>query len=164
MDLLLSVIQTVYLKESGARPRKKQGGGMKTTELFIPVRPVPAARVRVTRFGSYFPKTYTDFRNECYHVLKKLAKQYPANDSAYIVNVEFICRRPKNPSNAYPVGDVDNYLKGILDALVKCELFFKDDIQIIELTGAKRYQKSKEEFGMRITISELSLEEASALL
>ena len=137
---------------------------MKTSKIFVPVKPVPAARPRVTRWGTYFPKTYTDFRNECYQVLSKLAKQYPANDSAYTVNVDFICKRPKNPSNAYPVGDVDNYLKGILDALVKCELFFKDDIQIIELKGTKRYQKSKEEFGMSITINELSASEASELL
>ena len=137
---------------------------MKTSSILVNVKPVPAARPRVTRWGTYFPKTYTDFRNECYHSLLKLSKQYPANDSAYIVDVEFICKRPKNPSNAYPVGDVDNYLKGILDALVHCKLFFNDDIQIIKLTGTKRYQKSKEEFGMRISISELSLEEASALL
>jgi Holliday junction resolvase RusA-like endonuclease len=137
---------------------------MKTSKIFVPVKPVPAARPRITRWGTYFPKTYTDFRNECYNVLKRLIKQYPANDSAYVVDVEFICRRPKNPSNAYPVGDVDNYLKGILDALVKTGLFFIDDIQIIKLTGTKRYQKNDEQFGMSITISELSLEEASALL
>jgi Holliday junction resolvase RusA-like endonuclease len=137
---------------------------MKTSKIFVPVKPVPAARPRVTRWGTYFPKTYTDFRNECYHVLSKLSKQYPCNDSACTINIDFICKRPKNPSNAYPVGDLDNYEKGILDALVHCGLFLRDDIQIIKLSSTKRYQKSKEEFGMMITVTELSDEEASALL
>jgi Holliday junction resolvase RusA-like endonuclease len=137
---------------------------MKITNLFIPVKPVPASRPRVTRWGTYFTKTYTDFRNECYLFLKPLAKKYPANDSMYSVSVDFIMRKPKCPSNYYPVSDVDNLAKGILDALVKCELFFIDDIQIIELKVRKRYQKENETFGMRITITELSEEEATNLL
>lgn len=118
----------------------------------------------MTRWGTYFPKTYTDFRNECYHVLTKLSKQYPPNDSACMIHIDFICKRPKNPSNAYPVGDLDNYEKGILDALVHCKLFLNDDIQIIKLSSTKRYQKNKEEFGMMITVNELSEEEALELL
>lgn len=137
---------------------------MKITNLFIPVKPVPASRPRVTRFGTYFTKTYTDFRNECYTFLKPLAKKYPATYSSYIIEIEFICRRPKNPSNPYPLGDLDNFEKGILDCLVKTELFLKDDIQIIKLIATKRYQKLDEAFGMRLIITELSSEEATNLL
>jgi Holliday junction resolvase RusA-like endonuclease len=137
---------------------------MKITNLFIPVKPVPASRPRVTRFGTYFTKTYVDFRNECYHFLKPLAKKYPANESMYAVDIDFIMRKPKCPSNYYPVSDLDNLEKGILDALVKCELFFNDDIQIIKLSARKRYQKENEPFGMNITITELSEEEATIIL
>ena len=137
---------------------------MKTSKIFVPVKPVPASRPRVTRWGTHFLKTYTDFRNECYRYLHPLRKQYPVTSAACIVHIEFICKRPSKPSNAYPVGDVDNYLKGILDALVKSELFFKDDTQIIKLEGSKRYQRKNEEFGMSITIHELTESEADALL
>lgn len=137
---------------------------MKTFNLTVPVKPVPASRPRVTRWGTYFTKTYTDFRNDCYKFLSKINKKYPATDAAFIVHIDFICKRPKNPSNEYPVGDVDNYLKGPLDAITKIGMFWTDDTQIIGLSGTKRYQKSNEDFGMHITISELSDEEASALL
>jgi Holliday junction resolvase RusA-like endonuclease len=137
---------------------------MKTTKLVFKTKPVPAARVKVSRHGAYFPKTYTDFRNELYRELSKLKSKYPANDSAYMVEIEFICRRPKNPSNQYPVGDVDNYLKGPLDAITKSEMFWLDDIQVISLHGTKRYQKPNEDFGMKITINELSESETLELL
>jgi Holliday junction resolvase RusA-like endonuclease len=138
---------------------------MKTSKIFIPVKPVPACRPRVTRFGTYFSKTYTDFRNDTYKFLQKIRSKYPVKENvAFKVEIQFICRRPKNPSNEYPVGDVDNYLKGPLDAITKVEMFWKDDIQVIDLHGTKRYAKSNEEFGMHITIHELDESEAHNLL
>lgn len=137
---------------------------MKTSRLVFKTKPVPAARPRISRHGTYFPKTYTDFRNELYVELSRIKKQHPKTTSAFKVDIEFICRRPKNPSNEYPVGDVDNYLKGPLDAITKAEMFWEDDIQVICLSGTKRYQRTNEDFGMIITITELSSEEATNLL
>ena len=93
-----------------------------------------------------------------------IKSKYPQQDACYIIDIEFICKRPKNPSNDYPVGDVDNYLKGPLDAITTVGMLWHDDIQIIKLSGTKRYQKPKEDFGMKITISELSESEAQELL
>lgn len=136
----------------------------KTFKLFVPVKPVPASRPRVTRFGTFFSKNYTDFRNEFYRFLSPIKKKYPTTDSTYSVDILFVCKKPKNPSNDYPIGDVDNYLKGPLDALTKCEMFWKDDIQVITLSGTKRYQHKNEDAGMHITIKELSESEAHELL
>jgi len=99
-----------------------------------------------------------------YLALCRIRHKFPKTHSAYKIEIDFICRRPKNPSNEYPTGDIDNYLKGPLDAITKADMIWVDDIQVISLTGTKRYQKQNEDFGMHITISELSLEEASALL
>lgn len=138
---------------------------MRTFKLTIPVKPVPASRPRVTRWGTYFSKTYTDFRNDLYKHLAKIKHKHPAKEKvAYKVEINFICKRPKNPSNEYPVGDVDNYLKGPLDGLTKAEMFWKDDIQVISLTGTKRYAKANEDFGMHITLHELDESEATAFL
>lgn len=99
-----------------------------------------------------------------YTLLMKIKKQYPPTTSAFIVEIDFICRRPKKPSNEYPLGDTDNHLKGPLDSLTKAGMFWYDDVQIISLKGTKRYAKANEEFGMHITIHELSESEASELL
>lgn len=138
---------------------------MTTSKLFIPVKPVPASRPRVTRFGTYFSETYTTFRNETYRYLDKIKHKHPKKDKiAFQVSIQFICKRPTKPSNEYPVGDVDNYLKGPLDALTKAGMFWEDDIQVISLTGTKRYARQDEEFGMHITITELDESEARRML
>lgn len=125
------------------------------SNLFIPVKPVPASRPRVGRFGTYFSKNYEDFRNECFTFLSKIKKNHPQTESKFIVEIEFICRKPSKPANEYPIGDVDNFLKGPLDALTKVGMFWKDDVQVIDLRGTKRYQETDEAFGMHLKITEI---------
>lgn len=127
----------------------------RTSKLFIPVKPVPASRPRVGRYGTYFSKNYEDFRNECYKFLVKIKNQYKQKDCEYRVDITFVCKRPSKPANSYPIGDVDNYLKGPLDALTKVGMFWHDDTQIVHLVGFKRYQKDGEDFGMYLEITEL---------
>lgn len=127
----------------------------KTFEVFVPVKPVPASRPRVSKWGTYFTKTYVDFRNEMYLFLTKLKKQHPPCSAQFEVEIEFICRKPKTPANEYPVGDVDNFLKGPLDAITKVGMFWKDDVQVVRLVGSKRYQNKDEPYGMKIKITEL---------
>lgn len=126
-----------------------------TFSIFVPVKPVPASRPRVGRFGTYFSKNYETFRNECFNFLTKIKSMYPTNNKKYEVHIEFICKKPSKPANEYPIGDVDNYLKGPLDAITKVGMFWNDDTQITNLYGVKRYQKDNEEYGMKIDIFEL---------
>lgn len=128
----------------------------KISKFFIPVLPVPASRPRVTRFGTFFTKNYVDFRNSCYNFLKNLAKQHPPESGTFAVSIEFICKKPNKPTNPYPNGDVDNFLKGPLDAITKTGLFWNDDTQVVKLEGSKRYQEKGEEFGMHVTIIKLN--------
>lgn len=127
------------------------------TEFFIPVLPVPASRPRVTRWGTYFSKNYETFRNDCFLFLDQFRKEHKIKqtDSQFRVEIEFICRKPKSPANVYPIGDVDNLLKGPLDALTKVGMFWFDDTQVIHLTGSKRYQEQTEAYGMKVIIIEL---------
>lgn len=137
---------------------------MNTIELFVPIKPVPASRPIVGRWGTHYTKNYTDFRNEMYTYLNKLKEKYPANKSCYKVHIDFIMKKPKSPANEYPVSDLDNLEKGVLDALVKCSLFFIDDIQIIKLSSFKRYQRRNEPYGMHIVVTEYTKDQASELL
>ena len=123
------------------------------TKFFVPVKPVPASRPRISKYGSYYTKTYKDFRAEAYRFLKTIKDKYPpCPDSTFSVEIEFICYKPQRPSNSYPRGDVDNYLKGIIDSMVYCNMFFEDDIQITKMVGIKRYQMKDEPYGMNIKV------------
>tara|TARA_B100000700_G_scaffold294041_1_gene355615 strand:- start:475 stop:849 length:375 start_codon:yes stop_codon:yes gene_type:complete len=114
--------------------------------LQIPVTPVPASRPRVSKWGTYYGKTYSKFRKE--------AK--PAVEGAYggeplrcglEVHAIFYCKRPKTTKRRDPRGDVDNYVKAILDS---CNgIVWDDDDQILRLTASKRWE---DEFGSRIEL------------
>lgn len=123
------------------------------SSFHVPVKPVPASRPRISKYGSYYTKTYTDFRREAYLFLKTIKAKYPpCGESTFSIEIEFVCTRPKKLTNPYPRGDVDNYLKGIIDSLVYAGMFFEDDIQITRMTGIKRYQEKDEDVGMNIKV------------
>ena len=46
------------------------------SNLFIPIKPQPASRPRISTFGNYYPKAYTDFRKEIYQFFKTIQKDY----------------------------------------------------------------------------------------
>lgn len=126
-------------------------------ELFIPVKPVSASRPRVTRHGSYYSDSYMAYRKSTHMFLKKIAKKYPINNKAlYEVHCEFICYKPKRPSNPKcPRYDIDNMEKAIYDAITYAKMIWNDDIQIVRNVNSKRYQEDGEEFGTKITIIEV---------
>lgn len=130
-------------------------GTYRVLELFIPVRPVPASRPRISKYGNYYSKTYTDFRKEAYRFLKTIKNKFNDTKAPFEITVEIICYRPKNPSNIYPRGDNDNYEKSYYDSITYAGIAWDDDIQIIKNTTSKRYQKEGEDYGAKITIKQL---------
>ncbi len=108
-------------------------------KLVLWVEPVPASRPRVSRKGfAYYSKSYNKFRQAATTALGaiKKPKGCPVQGSL-AVKVVFYCKRPKNPANPYPIGDIDNHLKSILDALN--EWAWADDVQIVKIEAVKRY-------------------------
>ena len=127
-----------------------------TFKEFLPTRPTPASRPRVSRYGTYHLKGYSDFKNELVRFLRKFKKTHPPKpDVSYSVTIEIICRKPKKPSNDYPRGDLDNYLKGYMDAISQAGIIWVDDIQVTHLIGTKRYQDAEEEYGANVLIREV---------
>lgn len=127
------------------------------SKIFIPTLPAPAARPRISRYGNYYPKGYTDFRKSIYLFFKTIQKDFSSIDKVeFKVELEIICKKPKKPSNPYPRGDVDNYAKAYLDSITYAQLFWLDDIQVVDLQVSKRYQNDGEEYGAILTVERLS--------
>ena len=113
-------------------------------QLTLPVAPVPAARPRVSKWGTYYPKTYKNWMYDAAASMASLTPPTP-DEAPVFVLVSTVCKRPKNPANSFPIGDVDNYAKAILDAITKAGIMWKDDKQIVTLIVGKRYAEEDEE-------------------
>lgn len=119
---------------------------MKTLVLIIPVTPVPASRPRVTRWGTYYGKTYSKFRKDAKVALDGVYDGEPLSGGLE-VSLWFYCKKPKTTRRVEPRGDVDNYVKAILDSCN--EKIWEDDDQILRLTARKRWA---DDFGPRIEL------------
>lgn len=128
---------------SSRKPTATSKGNALHIEL--PFDPVPAARARVGRYGTFYPKKYNEYRGTAQEHLAPFRRDKLIT-GAVKVHCEFIVKKPKNPTNPYPSkGDIDNYVKALLDAVTKAEVFWKDDMQITDLNATKRYCNEGEE-------------------
>ena len=119
---------------------------MKTKQTFkvaIALPPVPASRPRVSRFGTYYGKNYAIWKNKADALLRK--EKFPSTNLPLQVHIEQVCKLPKTTKRTYPIGDVDNHAKGVLDAITRSDFGWEDDAQIIELNVTKRFAHADEE-------------------
>lgn len=93
----------------------------------IPGKPVPLARHRHGRNGSYLPKRSRDYR-ELVEGCWLAAGRPTLGDSPFTLSARFYGLR----ANA----DLDNAVKGLLDALNG--LAFTDDRQLVCMSGVQR--------------------------
>lgn len=87
---------------------------------------------------AYYVGKYKDFVVEA-------PKQIPASPVFFDkgtevrVTVTFYLSKPAKPANPYPVGDIDNYCKSILDAITKNGTYWHDDSQVSFINALKVY-------------------------
>ena len=124
----------------------------RTIKFTLLTKPQAASRPRVTRYGAYHTKNYTEFKNQAHLELLKLKKLPRESKDLFHVTLDIICKRPRSPSREYPQGDVDNYVKSYLDAITKANILWEDDVQVVGLVANKRYQVKGEDYGCHITI------------
>lgn len=129
------------------------GGVQETASLscFLPLQPVPASRPRVTRWGTYYSKTYKNWIAEATRLIEDA-------DVTLHGNLFVICRALVKPARTtkllQPKPDVDNYAKAPLDIITKAQGYWDDDHQISTLLVGKRFTLPEEQEGSHIAIFE----------
>lgn len=115
--------------------------------------PRPRARVLTTRGRPlavfYSPKEYKAWQEKVAQHLRTVAGHL--FEGPVEVVVECYVLRPKTTKLPAPKPDVDNYAKGVLDAITKDGRFWTDDSQVVSLTVTKAWA---EETGIYVTIKD----------
>lgn len=139
-------------KETGLNPLSESTS--KKYELFIPFLPVPKARARFSKWGTYTPAK-TRNAEQCY-------KEYVVAVGREIiygplqVYLAFYLPKPKSKKKAvYPDcrPDLDNYAKLVCDAMNG--VLWKDDGQICSMRLEKRYV-TDDNVGIYVYVTSLS--------
>jgi Holliday junction resolvase RusA-like endonuclease len=113
--------------------------GPECWQIVLALDPVPAARPRVGRFGTYYPKTYSRFKIQADELLAPLAEGRAPSTELFYVDVQIIGEKPKSTILPAPKGDIDNYVKAALDAVTKAQALWSDDRQVVGLHAVKRW-------------------------
>ena len=112
--------------------------------ITFPIAPVVASRARVTRWSTYFPKKYTQFKKE----FAELLQEYKATSTTDLIYVklDFYVQLPKHMSKKKKAekegkhcdnnADLDNYVKATLDSL---EGKYYDNDKQIAMIRARKY-------------------------
>lgn len=119
-------------------------GARHLASLVFPFEPVPASRPRVTRWGSYYNKTYTTWREHAQQHLKPGDLELEKDDALLVV-ILAVATKAKTSKLKFPRADVDNYAKGPMDAITKATGWWHDDKQVTTLLSAKRFALPTEE-------------------
>ncbi|WP_109798703.1 RusA family crossover junction endodeoxyribonuclease [Novosphingobium meiothermophilum] len=127
--------------------------------FFLPIKPNATQRSRATCRGR-FAQVYTDpkykiWRDEAGSLLEQIASFEDfreVQDRPVRIITDIIVARPKTTKLAYPRGDIDNYEKGLWDAITHTGKWWLDDNQIIDNQTTKRWAKDGELEGYQITI------------
>lgn len=153
MTLRSTLTTVLTLTSSKARVEYRDDG----FTLTVTVPPAPAARPRVTRGGSYYPKTYAAWRRDMDKAIPTAERLYEGN---LAVRVEFACHRPKTTKRLNPRGDIDNFEKAIFDAITGDRKkgfkgYWVDDDQIVLNSARKRWVRPGETPHVKIKVRQL---------
>ena len=127
--------------------------------FFLPLKPNASQRSRATcrgRFASvYLDPKYRVWRGEAEELLNEIASTEDFRAVAerpVRIDTEVVVERPKATKLDAPRGDLDNYEKGLWDAITTTGKWWKDDTQIVDNHTIKRWAKPGEDEGYYVRI------------
>lgn len=118
-----------------------------TMKHIIEREPMPAPRPRArairlkggnTIITMYNPKEYMQWKAALANALRLIAPATSPLTTPLRLYAEFVCTRPKTSKLSAPKPDVDNYAKGLMDALTDAG-WWEDDTQVQHLAVLKRW-------------------------
>lgn len=123
----------------------------------IPGKPIPASRPRVSRWGTYYGKTYDNWRKLAASVIE--SRFEPATGPLAVLTI-VVLPKAKSSKLDYPRGDIDNYEKAVWDSVTNNRAVWQDDNQIVCSTTLKAFESGDyPEAGVYLTIYELEIQE-----
>ena len=122
-------------------------------DITVPLPPVPASRPRVTRWGTYYLKTYATWKEEAERLLEEFSVPDLFTGPVFTVTA-FEVKRPKKLTRPHPHPDLDNFEKAIFDAVSKSECLWHDDDQIVAALSYKKYADPGEEPQTKLHVQE----------
>ena len=120
--------------------------------IVLALNPVPAARPRVGKFGTYYPKTYSRFKIQADEQLVPFSDGVTPTTELLYVHCLFVSEKPRTSKLPAPNGDIDNFVKAALDAVTKAQVMWSDDRQIVGLHAQKRWAWTDEEPCIILTV------------
>lgn len=119
--------------------------------------PAPRPKFRVIgKFASaYMPREYTVWKDRAVELVQGVPRPLVPLAQPVEVDLLVLATRPKTSKLTHPSPDVDNYAKGVLDAITQSECWWNDDKQVVRLTVAKAWADAGKDAGIEVTITPL---------
>ena len=136
-------------------------------EITIPAKPHAQPRIKVGKWGAYYPKEHLQILNETIEYLKDTSAimRWEKTAAPVKITIVSVCKAPSRLKKQVIIAgkrlykptkpDIDNYAKFVLDAITKAGNIWKDDNQVVELVQRKFYAQPTEEPYTNIVIETL---------
>lgn len=111
--------------------------------IWYPIKPKAAPRPRVTKFGTYNNKDYTDWKKGLSLLARSKSKKPLENE--IFIKIDFFYEIPKSWNKSKKENtkwhkvkpDIDNLIKSVMDSLNG--IVYKDDCQVVMIQARKQY-------------------------
>lgn len=106
----------------------------------------------MSKWGSaYMPASYKKYQKEIIEALPGLDEPF---DGELAIYIECVCKPILKSKFTTPMGDVDNFSKGVMDSMTDAG-WWEDDRQITSLLVTKRFPAPGEEPHINVELTQI---------